>query len=185
MTVSTTKMTARQFLMLGEDPPGVRLELIDGEIVVSPSRAPEHSYTDRMLSHILLTHILKRGLGILLGDVDTVFGEHDVRRPDLIFYCKERVHLIRRSAPLKHPPDLCVEVISPGTSKTDRKDKFVQYAAGEVAFYWIVDPRKRAVEAYQLSGCKYELAARGADSDIVRLPPFPELEIPLAQIWLA
>jgi hypothetical protein len=43
--VSTIKMTARQFLELGEDPPGVRLELVDGEIAVSPSPVPRHSFT--------------------------------------------------------------------------------------------------------------------------------------------
>jgi hypothetical protein len=31
--ISTTKMTARQFLQLGEDPPGVRLELVNGEAI--------------------------------------------------------------------------------------------------------------------------------------------------------
>jgi Uma2 family endonuclease len=184
MTVSTIKMTARQFLMLGEDPPGVRLELVDGEVAVSPSPAPEHSYADRMLSHILLTHILQRGLGILIGDVDTVFGEHNVRRPDLIFYSNGRLHLVRRSAPLKHPPDLCVEIVSPGSVETDRKDKFEQYAAGDVAFYWIVDPNKRTIEGYRLVSGKYELAGRGSGNQAVRLPPFEELQIPLAQLWL-
>ena len=184
MTVSTIKMTARQFLMLGEDPPGVRLELVDGEIAVSPSPAPEHSYTDRMLSHILLTHILEHDLGILIGDVDTVFGELDVRRPDLIYYSSERAHLVRRSAPLQHPPDLCVEVVSPGSSRTDRKDKFELYAAGDVSFYWIVDPKKRAMEGFRLVRGKYDLAGRGTGRDTVRLPPFPELEIPLARLWL-
>ena len=29
MVLSTTKMTAEQFLQLGEDPPGIRLELVD------------------------------------------------------------------------------------------------------------------------------------------------------------
>lgn len=29
---SPIKMTARQYLMLGEDPPGLRLELVHGQI---------------------------------------------------------------------------------------------------------------------------------------------------------
>ena len=45
MAVGTIKMTARQFLELGEDPPGVRLELVDGEIAVTPS--PTGSLTPR------------------------------------------------------------------------------------------------------------------------------------------
>ena len=67
MTVSTIKMTAEQFLQLGEDPPGVRLELVDGEIAVSPSPIPKHSITDKRLSHILMSHILENDLGELLG----------------------------------------------------------------------------------------------------------------------
>ena len=43
MVVSTIKMTARQFLQLGEDPPGVRLELVNGEVAVNPSLIPRHA----------------------------------------------------------------------------------------------------------------------------------------------
>src|SRR6187200_136743 len=88
--VSTMKMTARQFLQLGEDPPGVRLELVDGEIAVSPSPIPDHSYIVLTLSRILGDHIEKHDLGQLFGDVDTIFGEHDVRRPDILYFAKAR-----------------------------------------------------------------------------------------------
>src|SRR5262245_48360747 len=53
---TTTKMTAKQFLMLGEDPPGLRLELAEGEIVVSPSPSYGHSYTDTQLRSLLNAH---------------------------------------------------------------------------------------------------------------------------------
>src|SRR5437763_12659299 len=96
--VSTIKMTARQFLELGEDPPGVRLELVDGEIAVSPSPIPGHSYVEKMLSLFLGQHIRTHNLGRLYGDVDTIFGYHDVRRPDLIYFSKARVHLIGKKA---------------------------------------------------------------------------------------
>src|SRR5437868_5450255 len=97
-TISTAKMTARQFLQLGEDPVGVRLELVDGEMAVSPSPNPDHSYVVMKLGHILLGYIEKHDLGQLFGDVDTIFGEYDVRRPDLLFFAKDRLHLISRTA---------------------------------------------------------------------------------------
>src|SRR5690606_25621918 len=55
--MSTAKMTAAQFFELGEDPPGVRLELVDGEIEVSPSPVPRHSYTEKALARLLGNHI--------------------------------------------------------------------------------------------------------------------------------
>lgn len=182
MTVST-KMTAREFLTLPEDPPGVRLELVDGEIVVSPSPRPPHSRPDRMLTRILLNHIVEDGLGELLGDVDTIFGEHDVRRPDIIYYQKSRAHLIGDSA-LEAPPDLCVEVISPGSVKTDRKDKFNQYAKGKVPYYWILDPKRKRLEGYKLTAGRYRLVASATGDESVALPPFPKLQIPLGELWL-
>src|SRR5438552_586027 len=94
MSVSTIKMTAKQFLELGEDPPGVRLELVDGEIAVSPSPIPNHAFTLLALGSILRAHVEKHRLGQLFTDVDTIFGEHDVRRPDLLFFQKKRLHLI-------------------------------------------------------------------------------------------
>src|SRR5580693_3984113 len=129
MTVGTIKMTARQFLQLGEDPPGVRLELVDGEVKVSPSFQPKHSFAEKELSFILMGHIRARRLGQLYGDVDTIFGEYDVRRPDLIFFAKNRLHLIGEKA-MEGPPNLCVEIISPSSVAIDRKRKFKQYEKG-------------------------------------------------------
>jgi len=179
---STIKMTARQFLELGEDPPGVRLELVDGEIAVSPSPIPEHSRVVIQLATILNTYILQHRVGELLTDVDTIFGEHDVRRPDLLFFTNARHHLIGDKA-IEGPPDLCIEVISPSSGRTDRKQKFEQYAAGKVKHYWIVDPRQRTIEAYSLRKGKYLGRVRGSGSDSVKLPPFPKLSIPLNSLW--
>jgi len=180
--VSTIKMTARQFLELGEDPPGVRLELVDGEIAVSPSPIPEHSRVVTQLAVLLGTYIGQQRLGELLMDVDTIFGEHDVRRPDLLFFVNARRHLIGDKA-IEGPPDLCIEVISPSSSRTDRKQKFALYAAGKVKNYWIVDPGQRTIEAYSLRAGKYVGRVRGSGSDIVKLPPFPKLPIPLNNLW--
>ncbi len=180
--VSTAKMTARQFLELGEDPPGIRLELVDGEIELSPSPIPDHSHVDRMLTILLGQHILQHDLGQLFGDVDTLFGEHDVRRPDLLYFSRDRLHLIGEKA-MHGPPDLCVEIISPASAQTDRQVKSRQYEAAGVAHYWIIDPAARTFEAYTLRERAYERCAEGRDQDVVHAPPFDELALPLGKLW--
>jgi len=180
--VSTIKMRARQFIELGEDPAGIRLELVDGEVAVSPSPNPDHSYADRALSAILYQYVTDNTFGQLFGDVDTIFGENDVRRPDLIFFSKSRLHLVGDNA-MEGPPDLCVEIISPSSIVIDREDKFEQYAAGGVAHYWIVDPLSKTAEGYVLQDQKYIETGRGSDSDVLRLPPFALLDIPLQLLW--
>jgi Uma2 family endonuclease len=182
VTLGTIKMTAEQFLQMGEDPPGVRLELVDGEVKVSPSPDLRHSFADRKLSKILSNYIDDNDLGALFGDVDTIFGEHDVRRPDLLYFAKDRLHLIGDKV-VKNPPDLCVEIVSASSAALDRKQKFKQYEKGKVAHYWIVDPNAQTIEGYKLVGGKYRPTGHGKKNDVVRLPPFPQLPIPLASLW--
>jgi Uma2 family endonuclease len=179
---STIKMTARQFIELGEDPAGVRLELVDGEIAVSPSPVPDHSYVEKMLTITLGNHVLAHDLGQLFGDVDTIFGPNDVRRPDLIFFARSRLHLVGKKA-MEGPPDLCVEILSPSSETIDKVDKYEQYEAAGVGYYWIVDPANRAAQAYPLIDGKYVLAGEGREDQIVRFPPFPDLDVPLGKLW--
>lgn len=175
-------MTARQYLQLGEDPPGVRLELVNGEIAVSPSPNPRHSYAEQELSFILMRHIRRHKLGRLYGDVDTIFTPFDVRRPDLLYFSRDRLHLIGQRA-MEGPPDLCVEIISPSSRAIDRRDKFNQYAEGGVQWYWIVDPERRTLEGFELRDGEYQATGSGQENDTVQLPPFPDLAIDLAELW--
>ncbi|MDB5910611.1 MAG: hypothetical protein JWP34_4725 [Massilia sp.] len=180
--VSTTKMTAQQFLRLGEDPPGVRLELVNGEVAASPSPTPSHSHVVVNLITILNTHILAHDLGELHQDVDTILDRFNVRRPDVLFFAKSRTHLIGDKA-MEGPPDLAVEVISPSSVDVDREDKFAQYREAGVAHYWIIDPALKTIETWKLEGGQYVAAGRGQGAVTVKLAPFVDLEIPLAKLW--
>jgi Uma2 family endonuclease len=180
--LSTTKMTAEQFLQLGEDPPGVRLELVEGEIAVRPSPMPQHSYAEIKLIILLGNHIDARKSGELHRDVDTILNPFTVRRPDILYFSKERTHLIGKKA-MHGPPDLAVEIISPSSVDIDRTDKFAQYRDAGVAYYWIVDPIAKTIEAWRLEEGQFVPAGHGEQSQVVQLPPFPDLAIPLSQLW--
>jgi Uma2 family endonuclease len=177
-----TKLTAGQFQMLGEDPPGVRLELVNGEIAVSPSPSYEHSYTDRMLSHLLVSHIVEHDLGALVGDVDTLFDEFNVRRPDMLFIAKNRLKLLTGHG-VSIVPDLCIEILSPSSATLDQTEKFALYAKHGVPHYWIVDPKGHTFDAYKLVAKRYVLKTSGREREVVKAPPFPALKIPLGQLW--
>lgn len=180
--VSTIRMTARQFAMLGEDPPGVRLELVNGEIAVAPSATPEHSNSDIELIYLIKQHVNEHDLGIVFRDLDTPLDMFNVRRPDLLFFSHARAHLVTSKA-LKGPPDLCVEIISPSSSTIDRVDKFEQYRAAGVPHYWILDPLARLLEGFSLQDNLYVSSGEGRNHDVITLPPFPKLKIPLSRLW--
>jgi Uma2 family endonuclease len=182
MVVNTAKMTARQLLQLGQDPQGVKLELVYGETAVSASPTPKHAYTAMMLATIINIHISKRKLGKFFSDVDTLLDEYNVRRPDLLYYSNENRHLVGEKF-MTGPPDLAIEVVSPSSVEVDREDKFEQYRASRVKFYWIVDLIDRTLEAWELKPSRYVPIGRGQDNQVVRLAPFTDLDISLSELW--
>lgn len=182
LTINQTKLTAKKYLMLGEDPPGVRLELIHGEIGVSPSPSYPHTHVILELAQILGPYVKANDLGRLAADLDTTFGEWNVRRPDFSFVAKSRVHLIRDHG-FPFSPGLCVEVISPSSDQMDREDKFSLYEEHGVPNYWIIDPTARSFEAFRLENGKYVLAISGRDAEVVHASPFEALDLPLENLW--
>jgi Uma2 family endonuclease len=180
--VSTARMTASQFMALGDDPPGIRLELVNGEVAVAPSATPEHSNSDNEFRFLLKNHVDEHDLGMILSDLDTPLDMFNVRRPDILYFSKPRLHLVTRKV-LKGPPDLCIEIVSPSSATIDRVDKFNQYREARVAYYWILDPIARSLEGFRLQRGKYVLVGEGRNDNVISLPPFPKLQIPLSKLW--
>ena len=67
--------------------------------------------------------------------------------------------------PTDVPPDLTVEVISPGTSSHDRGRKQAVCARFGVREYWIVDPLEETIEIFVLEGNAYRLAHSSSAAD--------------------
>ena len=151
---NTTRMTAHQFLQLGEDPVGVRLELVDGKVAVSQSQTPAHSRIVVQMTSVLANHIDSKGLGELFYDLNTILDADNVRRPDLLFCSKDHLDLIGDKA-MEGAPDLAIEVLSPSSVKTDRVDKFKQYQKAGVMHYWIIDPQEQRITVLTLDGTTY------------------------------
>lgn len=174
-------MTALEFLAL--EPNGVRDELVRGEVIVNPSPTLDHSFVVTRLLVLLHGHADANGLGEVSFNLDAYFGPDDVRRPDLLFYIAARQHVLSADEKPHESPDLCVEVLSPSTIDYDRNDKFDLYQSAGVPFYWIVDPMEQALEAYKLVNGIYIRSGHGSGNAILKLPPFEDLEIPLATLW--
>jgi Uma2 family endonuclease len=180
--IHTAKLSAEQYFMLGEDPPGVHLELIDGELIVSPSPNLAHARVIVELISLLNAYIKKHHLGQLYPDTDVVFTTRTVRRPDIAFFS----HAKLAQMPPDHltlPPDLCIEVLSPFNVDDDRINKFNLYQSHGVAHYWIIDPENKTAECFALQNDAYAAVAQGKGGDTVHFPPFTDLPIPLLELF--
>src|SRR5882672_9442370 len=176
------QMTAAQFLALPEETSRRRYELAHGEVVECPKRDFNHGYALVGLTVELGRHIHDLSLGQIFGSVDTCFGPEDVRAPDLLFFFNDRLDDIGDEY-VKAPPDLCIEIISPEHPGVDREDKFALYRDSGVAYYWIVDPDQRTIEAFKLERGKYSAAGFGKELNIVELPPFQDFPLRLRRLW--
>jgi Uma2 family endonuclease len=114
-------------------------------------------------------------VGIKKGKYTTVV------QPDLSVFC-DLEKLDKRGA--QGAPDLVVEILSPGNSRRDMKDKFEVYELAGVREYWIFHPIDSFVLPYLLNeeGKFVGLpAVHSPDTLISRI--FPELSFSLAGIF--
>lgn len=72
-------------------------------------------------------------------------------------------------------PDLVVEILSPGNSKREMKDKYELYQEQGVREYWVVRPEEGNIHIYILKEGKYIGIAPVVEGDIVTLVIFPML----------
>jgi Uma2 family endonuclease len=168
-------------------PPDVRGELISGEVVVTPSPSPLHQSTVGSV-YAEIRSPFERGRGgpggwWLIPDVDVSFGVHDVLRPDISGWRRERVHSFPTERPISTVPDWVCEGISPGTAARDQGDKRAIYQRAGVSWYWIVDPLNRTLNVYRWSADGYLLHQSVGDQGSARLPPFDAVELDLQLLF--
>lgn len=112
--------------------------------------------------------------------------EGKFREPDVVFVSAERADRIGED--YWGVPDLVVEVISPrrerssGTEKTDRKDKFQEYAQAGVSEYWLVDTVECTIEVYVLRDASYQRLGKWGIGEVARSEILPNFEVPVATI---
>jgi Uma2 family endonuclease len=181
---SRTKLTYEDFLSFPDD--GKRHELIDGEHYVTPSPSSAHQHIVANIHFVLRSYLETRPLGVaMLAPFDIVLSQFDVVEPDLIYFTRERYREVVGAKNAQGPPNLAVEVLSPGTRRNDEVTKRKLYERTGVAEYWVVDPEIEVIKVYRLDGGSY---TRGAElslerDDVLASPLFPELSLTLAAIF--
>jgi Uma2 family endonuclease len=168
----------------------VRAEILGGEVVVSPSPLPGHSKVQRSIGRFIGGpfddddgHGGPGGWWIFV-EVDVRLAVHDVVRPDLAGWRRERLPRPGSQRPIDVAPDWICEVISPSTAALDRVKKRALYARHGVGLYWMVDPEARTLEALELDGGRWVETGAWDEDAVVRIPPFAALELEVGRVFL-
>jgi Uma2 family endonuclease len=130
-------LSEEAFLRLPEST--AKIELLDGEVVVSPSPTYWHQeIVGRMVVALRAwARRQKRPVTVGHAPLDVRFGRGRILQPD-VFVLLARVPRTLEG-PIERIPELCVEVLSEDRVH-DRVTKRLLYGAAGVREYWVVEP---------------------------------------------
>lgn len=138
-------LTAAEYAELGEDEPLRRIELLEGNLVMSPNPTPRHMLASGELYAQVRAQLPPELVAIYEVDVDLQLVAPDepgtVRAPDLVVVSRaEADRAVREGGLLRASGTvLVVEIISPGSRRTDALIKRAEYADAGIPHYWIVE----------------------------------------------
>ena len=159
-----------------------KMEFINGEIVLHSPVKIEHNTATKLLFVLLNTFVGKYDLGFVGIEKILISLTRNDYEPDICFFGKEKSAKFKKGQMKFPPPDFVVEVLSNSTAKHDRETKFQDYAAHNVAEYWIVDPDKETIEQFVLQNDQYELLLKTKDGAISSFV-LPNFTIPVRAIF--
>lgn len=180
-------------------PEGLTGEILNGQLHTQPRPSGPHGRTS-----VRLDRTIGRGYDdgadgpggwwILIEPEVHFVRDQEVAVPDLAGWRRERMPSIPEGHRFEVVPDWVCEILSPSTASKDREIKLPLYAHYGVAYAWLIDPQRRTLEAYGLepggpepAGSEtghWRLLAEAGGEDCVKVPPFSELALELATLWV-
>lgn len=178
MPQAAERWTAEMVRALPDD--GNRYEVIDGELLVSPSPAELHQRAVFELASLLRLPVRDAGHGeVLVSPADIQLDAHGMVQPDIFVQGLVAGRLSVKwnsGAPLY----LVVEILSSSTARVDRTTKRRRFQRARIPEYWIVDLDARTVERWRPDDERPEVLTEsiewlppgGSKPMIVDLPAF-------------
>jgi len=161
----TQPMTYDDYCLLPDD--GKRYQVIEGELFVSPAPRTTHQDIILQLGALLYTYVKAHNLGkVYVAPTDVLLAPTTVVQPDILFIRRENMEVITELN-IQGPPDLCIEILSPGTESVDRERKMAVYARYGVAEYWIINPLRQIVSIYGRDDDGFVLKGEATEDDTV------------------
>ena len=128
-----------------------RVELIWGQLFkMSPAPSSRHQIISGSLHSIFWNYLKNKSCKVFAAPFDVYLpteNKNTVVQPDLCVICDP--------AKIQHKgcvgsPDLVIEILSPGNSRKEMREKYDLYEACGVLEYWVVFIEEQIVQRYQL-----------------------------------
>lgn len=164
-------------------------EIISGEIVRKAMPSGPHGLAQRAVGGRIGDSYSRRPGGRRPGgwwivtEVEIQLDEHNIYRPDVSGWLRERLPELPRESPILVRPDWVCEVLSPSNARNDLVKKMRVYHQRGIPHYWIVDPEQQTLTVYRRMEDGYLVALTAQSDERVRAEPFGEVELSVAALF--
>lgn len=166
---------------------GRTCELIDG-ILVEKAMGARAEYVGVWILLLIADFLKENNLGALFGSQGPMrFKLGLVRMPDASFIRWDSVEDTDDleepdTAFIEYPPDLAIEVLSPGNTVKEMAIKLEEYAKAGVRLVWYVDPDRKEVDVYPKGNPRRKKTV-GLDGVLDGGDVLPGFTLPVADIF--
>mgnify|MGYP005847397083 CR=1 FL=1 len=160
------------------------VEWVNGLVIKMPSIDRRHDALSGFLRALFSAYLPLTGGGDILQDPMIMRPRPDLpaRAPDLQVILPHNAHIILNNQ-VAGPADLVVEIVSPGSERTDRVEKFREYEQAGIQEYWVLDHRYREALFYQLDeNGQYQRIQPDANG-IYQSKVLSKLRLPVDVLW--
>ena len=165
-----------------------RVELLRGKIRQMAAPSMKHQRISIRFSRILANALWQTPCQVFAApfDVRLTRTREDkdvitVVQPDLCVIC-DSAKLDDRGC--NGAPDLIIEILSPGNSRTEMRDKFELYQEAGVLEYWIVSPIEKTIQIWTLDDQGIYISRQPkVEGDIATTPIVSNLEVNVTEVF--
>jgi len=186
MAIATERLTYEQYM--AEEEIRKRYDIIDGVRIFMTNPSIRHQGIQGNVYVTLRAWRQARGSGReILAPCDVLIHRAllRTRQPDVLFISQDRLgdRSLDDPSPLSPAPELVVEILSPGNVGRALDEKLADYAGVGVLECWLVNPASRTVEVLRLTPTATQTVATYALGEVVQSITFPDLTMPVAEVF--
>ena len=171
-------ISVEEYLRL-EETSEIRHEYVGGYLYAMTGASRRHNRIVTNFASLLLNAADAQGCEVYSSDVKVEVSERVYYYPDLLVTCEPDDN----DAYISRSPCLVVEVLSPSTSRTDRREKFLAYdRIPTLRAYLIVHQDRQLIERNWRDNATDDWRTQLISGGIVPMP-CPDIELTVEQIY--
>jgi Uma2 family endonuclease len=166
-----------------------RVELIKGKIFkMSPAPSATHQRLSSRLHTAIGSYLWGKKCELFSAPFDVRLPRKTSKDEDIITVLQPDLCVICDPSKIEErgclgAPDLVVEVLSPGNSRKELKNKFDVYEEAGVKEYWIVDPIRQTLQINKLENGQYKPMRALTAGDIVTTEILPDFSLNVEELF--